>query len=376
MPADPAEHPPLEGEVVGQVTAVELHRVRIPLVSPFRTAHGVQHDRDVVLLAVRDREGRAGWGECVAMNSPTYSAEYADGAAHVLEHHLVPCVLDGGDARTIAGHPMAKAALEAALLDLGLQRVGRRLADELGGHGGPVAVGAVVGIAPSIEELLAQVSRRVAEGYTRIKLKIRPGWDREPLAAVRAGHPSLALWADANGDYTEEHLAHLCTLDEFGLGLVEQPFGDDELLLHAALAEALTTLVCLDESVTSVGSLRTAIELGACGVLNVKPGRVGGLRIAAQLVAICREHGVDAWCGGMLETGVGRAANLALATLPGMTLPGDLSASARYFERDLTPPFELGPGGTLTPPPGPGVGIAPDPAALAAFTTSVRTIHP
>jgi O-succinylbenzoate synthase len=293
----------------------------------------------------------------------------------VLEHHLVPAVLADGDAAAIAGHPMAKAALEVALLDLGLQRADRRLVDELGGHGGPVAVGAVVGITPSIEDLLIEVGRRVAEGYTRIKLKIRPGWDREPLAAVRTEHPTLALWADANGDYGEEHLADLCALDDLGLGLIEQPFAADELMLHAALAETLDTPVCLDESVTSVGSLRTAIEIGACDALNIKAGRVGGLRIALQLVTICREHDIDAWCGGMLETGIGRAANLALATVPGITLPGDLSASARYFERDLTAPFELGPGGTLAPPPGPGIGIAPDPDALAAFTTSVRTIH-
>ena len=274
----------VEGAVVEHVVAVDLHRVRIPLVAPFRTAHGVQHDRDVVLVAARDGDGRTGWGECVAMNRPTYSPEYADGAAHVLEHHLVPLVLDGGDASAIAGHPMAKAALEAALLDLALQRAGRRLADELGGHGGPVAVGAVVGIAPSIDDLLTEVGQRVTEGYTRIKVKIRPGWDREPLAAVRAEYPALALWADANGDYGEDDLAGLCSLDDLGLGLVEQPFAADELMLHAALAEALATPVCLDESVTSVGSLRIAIDLGACDTLNVKPGRVGGLRTALQLV--------------------------------------------------------------------------------------------
>ena len=366
----------MERAVVEHVVAVDLHRVRVPLVAPFRTAHGVQHDRDVVLVAARDEDGRTGWGECVAMNSPTDSPEYADGAAHVLEHHLVPLVLDGGDASVVAGHPMAKAALEAALLDLGLQRAGRRLADELGGHGGPVAVGAVVGIAPSIGALLVEVGQRVAEGYTRIKVKIRPGWDRGPLAAVRAEHPTLALWADANGDYGEDDLPGLCSLDEFGLGLIEQPFAADELMLHAALAEALHTPVCLDESVISVGSLRTAIDVGACDSLNVKAGRVGGVRTALQLVSICLGHGIDAWCGGMLETGIGRAANLALATVPGITLPGDLSASARYFERDLTTPFELGPGGTLAPPVGPGLGIAPDPDALAAFATSVRTIHP
>ena len=366
----------MERAVVEHVVAVDLHRVRVPLVAPFRTAHGVQHDRDVVLVAARDEDGRTGWGECVAMNRPTYSPEYADGAAHVLEHHLVPLVLDGGDASVVAGHPMAKAALEAALLDLGLQRAGRRLADELGGHGGPVAVGAVVGIAPSIGALLVEVGQRVAEGYTRIKVKIRPGWDRGPLAAVRAEHPTLALWADANGDYGEDDLPGLCSLDEFGLGLIEQPFAADELMLHAALAEVLHTPVCLDESVISVGSLRTAIDVGACDSLNVKAGRVGGVRTALLLVSICLDHGIDAWCGGMLETGIGRAANLALATVPGITLPGDLSASARYYERDLTTPFELGPGGTLAPPHGPGLGIAPDPDALAAFATSIRTIHP
>ena len=181
---------------------------------------------------------------------------------------------------------------------------------------------------------------------------------------------------DVYGSTTHDDLVALCGLDDLELGLIEQPFDADELLLHATLAEAAETPVCLDESIVSPGTLRVAIELGAIDVLNLKPGRVGGLRAALHLLDICRGHGIDVWCGGMLETGIGRAANLALATVPGMTLPGDLSASARYFLRDLTAPFELGPGGTLTPPPGFGLGLGPDPDALAAMATSIRTIHP
>jgi len=368
--------PPVERAVVGEIRDIELRRLTVPLVSPFRAAHGAQSHRDVVLLAVRDADGVTGWGECVAMNAPTYTAEYADGAAHVIEHHLLPGILAGHGPTSIAGHQMAKAAVEMALLDLGLRRSGRSLTAELGGHGGPIAVGAVVGLAPTIDDLLVEVGRRVAEGYTRIKVKIRPGWDREPLTAVRAAHPSVALWADANGDYAEADLARLCALDDLGLGLIEQPFPDDDLMLHAVLAETIDTPVCLDESVGSAGALRTAIHLGALDVLNLKAGRVGGLREAVRMIGVCRDHGIPVWCGGMLETGIGRAANLALATVAGMTLPGDLSASSRYFHRDLTVPFELGPGGTLVPPDGPGLGRAPDPDALAEFTTSVRTIAP
>lgn len=365
-----------EHEVLPAIEVIELHRLRVPLAAPFRTVHGVQRDRDVVLLAASDADGNTGWGECVAMNQPGYSPEYADGAAHVLEHHLVPNVIAGEPVSSVAGHPMAKAALEMALLDLALRRAGRALTDELGGHRTAVAVGAVVGLAADVESLTAEVDRRIAEGYRRIKVKIRPGWDRAPLAAVRTAHPDLDLWADANGEYGEEHIAGLCALEDLGLGLIEQPFGPDELLLHATLAEACAIPVCLDESIGSPAMLRVAIELGAIDVLNVKPGRVGGLRVALALLDLCLAHGIDAWCGGMLETGIGRAANLALATAPGVTLPGDLSASARYFPRDLTEPFELGPGGTLTPPLGPGLGIAPDPDALTMMTISVRTIHP
>ena len=374
MSAEPA--PPIERAVVGAIREIELRRLRLPLVTPFRAAHGTQADRDVVLLAVRDADGVTGWGECVAMNAPTYTAEYADEAAHVIEHHLLPAVTAGGHHVAVAGHPMAKAAVEMALLDLALRRAGRSLASELRGHGGPVEVGAVVGLAPGLDELLEEVGRRVDEGYTRIKVKIRPGWDREPLAAVRTAHPAVALWADANGDYREHDLAHLCSLDGLGLGLLEQPFPEDELLLHAVLAESIDTPICLDESVGSTGALRTAIHLGALDVLNLKPGRVGGLREAVRMLGLCRDHGIPVWCGGMLETGIGRAANLALATVPGMSLPGDLSASSRYFRRDVTAPFELGPGGTLGPPPGPGLGTAPDADALDEFTTSVRTIGP
>ena len=365
-----------EQSVLQAVTRIELYRVRIPLAAPFRTAHGVQRERDVIVLAARDVEGRTGWGECVAMNQPGYSSEYTEGAAHVLTHHLVPNVMAGEPMSSVAGHPMAKAALEMALLDLALRRSSRSLTAELGGHGRPVVVGAVVGLTSDVASLMAEVDRLVEDGYTRIKVKVRPGWDRVPLAAVRTAHPELDLWADANGEYGPDDLAALCGLDDLELGLIEQPFDADELLLHATLAEAAETPVCLDESIVSPGTLRVAIELGAIDVLNLKPGRVGGLRAALHLLDICRGHGIDVWCGGMLETGIGRAANLALATVPGMTLPGDLSASARYFPRDLTAPFELGPGGTLTPPSGFGLGLGPDPDALAAMAISIRTIHP
>jgi O-succinylbenzoate synthase len=271
---------------------------------------------------------------------------------------------------------MANAALRTALLDARLRGEGRSLAEHLGAERTDVPAGVAVGFAPDIDSLLAEVERHVRTGYARIKLKIRPGWDIEPVAAVRdlIGAARL-LQADANGAYRLGDADHLARLDRYDLALIEQPLPVDDLLGHAELARRLRTPVCLDESISSAGAAATALELGACSVVCVKPGRLGGIDEAAVVHDLCRDTGVDAWVGGMLETGLGRSALLALAALPGFTLPGDLSATGRWYVDDLAEPLVLGRDGTLPVPAGPGVAPLPDPAAIDRYTTGAELFH-
>jgi O-succinylbenzoate synthase len=368
-----------------KLAEVELRRVRLPLVAPFRTSFGVQHDRDVLLVRVTTAEGVEGWGECVAGNDPRYSAEFTEGAHLVLREHLLPRLLAiperelaahrvGPALAGVKGHPMAKAALELALLDAELRGAGVPLATWLGGVRERVAVGVSVGIADSVPALLDTVAGYLDDGYRRIKLKIEPGWDLEPVAAVRERFgDQLALQVDANAAYTLADARHLAALDDFGLLLLEQPLPEDDLRGHAALARRLRTPLCLDESITSARAAADAIALGACQIVNVKAGRVGGYLEARRVHDVCAANGVPVWCGGMLETGIGRAANLALAALPGFTLPGDISASGRYWRRDLiSVPFTLEDDGTISVPDGPGLGVTVDQGWLEGITTAVE----
>ncbi|MBO0692929.1 MAG: o-succinylbenzoate synthase [Acidimicrobiaceae bacterium] len=361
--------------------AVELVRVRLPLVEPWVTAAGTVTERDALLVRVQVG-GVEGWGECVAEAAPTYSSEYVDGAWDVLRRFLIPALLAaepcaGAEvAPALAGfkgHRMAKAALEAAVLDAELRGAGVSMAEHLWScstwrpPGGPapkrphrVASGVAVGISGSVPQLLAEVSRRVDEGYRRVKLKVHPGWDVEPVGAVREAFADLALQVDANGAYAamgSAASAAVKELDRFGLLLVEQPLADDDLVGHAALAEAISTPVCLDESIVSFETAEAALALGACSVVNIKAGRVGGYLEAVRIHDLCAAAGVPVWCGGMLETGVGRAANLALATLANFALPGDLSASGRFWAADVVrDPIRLEADGTIRVPDGPGSG--------------------
>jgi O-succinylbenzoate synthase len=370
-----------------KVRAIELRRVALGLVTPFRTSFGTQNDRDILLVRVEvdDSTGAAeGWGECVALSEPLYSAEFVDGAQHVLRAHLAPRAFAAGDlqaadlARVLAavkGHPMAKAALECALLDAELRLAGTSLASRLGAVRDRVECGVSVGMFP-LPELLDQVDAYVAQGYRRVKLKIEPGFDVEPVRAVRERHPDLALQVDANAAYTVADADRLARLDPFGLLLVEQPLPEDDLLGHAEIARRIATPICLDESITSARVADQAITLGACSVVNIKPGRVGGWFEAVRVHDTCRARGVPVWCGGMLETGIGRAANVALAALPGFTLPGDTSASDRYYARDIvTDPFVLD-DGCLTVPTGPGLGVDVDRDYIADVTTAVEIVRP
>jgi O-succinylbenzoate synthase len=352
----------------------------MPLVAPFRTSFGTQTTRDVLLLRVVTDESE-GWGECVAMTEPLYSSEYVDGAADVLRRFLVPALAAAGplDAHAVApvlepirGHRMAKAALEAAVLDAELRAEGRSFARELGAVHDRVPCGVSVGIMDSIPALLDAVGNYLDEGYMRIKLKIEPGWDIEPVRAVRERFgDDVLLQVDANTAYTIADARHLARLDPFGLLLIEQPLDEEDVLGHAELARLIETPICLDESITSARSAAAAIQLGACQVVNIKPGRVGGYLEARRIHDVCAAHGVPVWCGGMLETGLGRAGNVALAALPGFVLPGDTSASDRYYRTDITEPFVLE-DGHLAVPSGPGLGVSPVTERLDEVTTGTE----
>lgn len=363
---------------------LRLHRIAMPLVRPFRTSFGTQRDRDLIVVEAVSSDGRSGWAECVAMEWPGYSSEYTDGALHVIEHHLVPALREASDGSpeqvraaldVVRGHPMAKAAVATALLDLWLREQDVSLASWLGAERTEVDCGVSVGIPASqtITELLDEVGLYVDAGYRRIKLKIEPGWDLEPVAAVRAAWPTIPLQVDANQAYTREHAAHLAQLDPFDLLLIEQPLREEDWYGHVLLSQACATRICLDESILDLASADSAIRFGATSVINIKPGRVGGYLTAREIHDLCRDQGIPVWCGGMLETGIGRAANLALAALPGFTLPGDTSASDRYYATDITEPFVLV-DGRLSVPTGPGIGIDPIPSVLHEVTTDVREI--
>jgi o-succinylbenzoate synthase len=364
-----------------EIEAVELLRVRLPLVRPFRTSFGVQHERDALLVRVV-ADGVDGWGECVTTAAPVYSPEYTDGAAHVLEQHLAPRLLTdpgpmtGADVPArlagVRGHQMARAALETAVLDAQLRRAEISLSRYLGGVRDRVPAGVSVGIPDGgVEELLDQVAGHLDEGYLRIKCKVAPGFDVAPLQAVRTRFgDELPLQVDANAAYDPrepDHVRALDGLDELGMELIEQPFAARRLRAHAQHAARWRTPVCLDESIEDAEDAVDAIASGATAVVNIKLGRVGGIAEAVAVHDACRAADVPVWCGGMLETGIGRAANVALASLPGFTMPGDTSASERYFAQDLTEPFALH-DGHLTVPSGPGLGVTPRQEVLRRAT--------
>ncbi|GAA1327980.1 o-succinylbenzoate synthase [Leucobacter albus] len=363
-----------------KIEGFELRRVGLPLVSPFRTSFSTQTARDILLVkAVTD--GAEGWGECVTLGDPLYSPEYTDGAADIMKRYFIPAIANVTDATGVGhalhkfkGHPMAKAALESAVLDAELRAEGRSFGRELGSANERVPCGVSVGIMDSIPELLDAVGGYIDEGYVRIKLKIEPGWDIEAVRAVRERFgDDVLLQVDANTAYTLRDARHLAKLDDFDLLLIEQPLEEEDIVGHADLAKMLKTPICLDESVTSAQTASAAIRLGATSVINIKPGRVGGYLEARKIHDIAVAAGVPVWCGGMLESGIGRAANIALASLPGFTLPGDVSSSSRFYKTDITEPWVME-DGHLTVPTGPGLGVTPIPELLEEFTTSVEWI--
>jgi O-succinylbenzoate synthase len=363
-----SESPPLD------IRSVELLEVVLPLVRPFRTSFGEERDKRAIVVRVEAVDA-VGWGECAASEEPRYSEEWLAGAWLVLCEHLISAVLAGGPIRDpheaggrlgwVRGHRMAKAALEAAVLDAWLRRDARSLASYLGAGRDRVACGVSVGIASSIDALIEEIHGYLAKGYLRVKLKIEPGRDLETVRRVRREFPDTPLSVDANAAYALADAPLFEALDEIGLVMIEQPLHHEDLVEHAALQSRLRTPICLDESIRSARDAVAAIHLGACRIINIKPGRVGGLLEAQRVHDVASREGVPCWIGGMLETGIGRAANLALAAMPGVTMPGDTSASERYFLQDLTDPFVMASDGTMAVPDGPGIGVDPDPDRLA-----------
>ena len=361
-----------------RIEAVELVRVEMPLIRPFRTSFGRMTLRDALLVRVASLDAE-GWGECVTSAAPVYSEEFTDGSVLVLRDHLVPRLLAGGRdlgaqdvgprLARVQGHRMAKAALEAAVLDAQLRGAGRSLADHLGAVVDRVPAGVSVGIPDGgVAELVEQIAGYLDEGYVRVKAKVTPGFDVAAMRAVRdAFGPQLPLQVDANAGFhpdDDDHVRALEGLDELELTMIEQPFAPDRLRDHADLAARLDTPVCLDESILDATRARDALDVGACTIVNIKPGRVGGLLESVRIHDLCATRSVAVWCGGMLETGIGRAANVALAALPGFRYPGDTSASNRYFEHDVTDPFVLE-DGHLAVPDTPGIGRVPHSDVLA-----------
>lgn len=360
-----------------RIDGIELRRVAMPLVSPFRTSFGTQTEKDILIVrAVVD--GVEGWGECVTLADPVYSPEYTDAAVDMMQRMIIPALtgVELSGAHMIAevlkkfkGHRMAKAAIETAVLDAELRAEGRSFARELGAVHDTVPCGVSVGIMDEIPRLLDAVDGYLAEGYVRIKLKIEPGWDIDVVRAVRERFgDDVLLQVDANTAYTLRDAPHLARLDDFGLLLIEQPLEEEDITGHADLARMLRTPICLDESITSAQTAAAAIRLGATSVINIKPGRVGGYLEARRIHDVAVAQGVPVWCGGMVESGLGRAANVALAALPGFVLPGDVSASDRFYRVDLTEPFVMR-DGALAVPRGPGLGVAPIPEILDELTT-------
>lgn len=361
-----------------KIDSISLHHVALPYVRPFRTSRWTELRRDAVLVELR-ADGLVGWGECVASGQPFYTYETVKTNWHILTDHIVPTVLREpvrsieqyvASVDFIAGHPMAKAGMEMALWDLFAQAQGKSLQALLGGSGDRVKVGVSVGIQDSPQALLDLVEGYLHEGYARVKLKVKPGRDASEVEIIRKHHPDLMLQVDANSAYRLPDSTHLeAAFDDADLLLIEQPFAHDDIIDHAKLQRRLRTALCLDESITSLDHARWALELEACRIVNIKPGRVGGMHEGKRIHDFCRARGVPVWMGGMLETGIGRAANVAMASLPGFTLPGDISATSRYFEHDvITRPFVLNDDSTLSVPQGPGLGVEVDRAMLARLS--------
>ncbi|UPT58732.1 o-succinylbenzoate synthase [Geobacillus thermoleovorans] len=363
---------------------VILRHLQMELKAPFTTSFGTFQTKEFILVEAVDCDGVSGWGESVAFSAPWYSEETVKTNWHMLEDFLVPLALAepihhpeelAKRFSAIRQNNMAKAAIEGAVWDLYAKRLGVPLCQALGGTKKEIEVGVSIGIQPTVDDLLQVIERYVAQGYRRIKVKIKPGWDVDVIRDVRRAFPDVPLMADANSAYTLADAKRLQALDEFGLMMIEQPLAADDLVDHARLQPLLQTPICLDESIRSYDDARKALDLGSCRIINIKIGRVGGLREAKRIHDLCAERGVPVWCGGMLEAGVGRAHNIAITTLENFALPGDTAASSHYWERDIITPEVEVQGGLIRVPNAPGIGYDVDRRQVERYTQFAKVFH-
>ena len=368
-----------------KIEAITLRELKMPLVHFFETSFGRTYTRRILLVTLHC-EGLEGWGECVAGEGPFYSEEYIDGAWDVTTRYLAPMLL-GKTVRSgrevpallarVREHPMAKAALENAAWDAEAQEKGVPLWKLLGGTRSEIACGVSIGIQDSHEQLLQKIDTELAAGYQRIKVKVKPGWDLEVLEKIRVRWPEILLSCDANSAYTLADAAHLQVFDRFKLLMIEQPLWSDDFYFHAALQKKLQTALCLDEAIRSTRDAQAAMELGSCRIINIKIGRVGGFSEAVAIHQVAQRFGIPVWCGGMLESGVGRSHNVALSTLPNFTLPGDVSASRRYWKEDIiAPEVEVSPQGTIRVGDAPGRGYELRKDFIDALTVRREMLRP
>ena len=368
-----------------EIERVELRTIRLPLHEPFETSFGSIDSRLIFLVSVT-AQGQTGWGEVVAAEEPHYSYETVGTAAHIIRDYLAPALMSdrvtnltdiASRFSSFRGHNMAKAGLELAYMDLLGRLSDQSLSQLIGGTRSSVAVGVSLGIQPSFEKLLDRVNRYLSLGYQRIKLKIKPGWDIGIVRDVRRCHPEILLSVDANSAYTISDAEYLKQLDDFRLLMIEQPLDHDDLIDHAKFQSMMKTAICLDESITGIQRTRQALDLKSCRIINIKIGRVGGYSQALAIHDACEARKIPVWCGGMLESGIGRAHNIALASLSGFTLPGDISASSRYFSRDvITPEVTVSTEGTVDVPTGIGIGFEVDVDYIDAMTQTKESIQP
>jgi o-succinylbenzoate synthase len=366
------------------ISTIELREINLPLIHFFETSFGRTTERRIVLARVVDNDGGEGWGECTAGEGPFYSDEWTDTAWSTLKDFLAPMVVGKeienaaavwGLMKSVRGHRMAKATIETACWDLEAKRASSPLWRYLGGVQTEIPCGVSIGIQDSPEQLLEKIAKELAAGYQRIKIKIKPGWDREIVARVRRQYPDIQLMGDANSAYSLADTALFQEMDQFKLMMFEQPLAHDDMFDHAELQKQIKTPICLDESVHSAEDAKHSIQLGSCRIINVKLGRVGGHAEARRVESVCRENGIPVWCGGMLEAGIGRAHNIAMATLAGFTFPGDISASSRYWHEDIIEPaVTITPQGTILVSESPGIGYDVNLARIEELTVRRETI--
>src|SRR5689334_1436285 len=366
------------------IESIELREIRLPLVHFFETSFGRTTERRIILARVIDSDGAEGWGECTAGEGPFYSYEWTETAWSTLVEFLAPMVIGKridsaahafGLMKRLRGHRMAKATVETACWDLEAKRAGVPLWKHLGGVRSEIACGVSIGIQDTPEILLEKIHREVDAGYQRIKIKIKPGWDLKIIERVRKEFPDIRLMGDANSAYKLSDMPLFQQLDQFNLMMLEQPLAYDDIFDHSVLQRQIRTPVCLDESICSAEDACHAIEMESCRIINIKLGRVGGHAEAKRVEQVARDNEIPVWCGGMLESGIGRAHNIAMATLAGFTLPGDVSASARYWEEDIIdPPVTVSARGTINAPDAPGIGFEVNVARIEALTVRKETI--